>query len=49
MQLDFTRDGRFLISVGLDDNHTAGTSTVRTHAPACRRLTRAHTSRRSSL
>ncbi len=25
LQLDFTRDGRFLISVGLDDNHTAGT------------------------
>ena len=24
MQLDFTRDGRFLISVGLDDSHTAG-------------------------
>jgi hypothetical protein len=25
MQLDFTRDGRMLISVGLDDSHTAGT------------------------
>jgi hypothetical protein len=24
MQLDFTRDGKFLISVGLDDSHTAG-------------------------
>ena len=24
LQLDFTRDGRFLISVGLDDSHTAG-------------------------
>ncbi len=27
MQLDFTRDGRFLISVGLDDSHTAGIAT----------------------
>lgn len=44
MQLDFTRDGRFLISVGLDDNHNAGTSTVRAHAPACRRLARSEVS-----
>ena len=28
MQLDFTRDGKFLISVGLDDSHTAGAFAV---------------------
>jgi hypothetical protein len=34
MQLDFTRDGRFLISVGLDDSHTAGIATQSRPLPA---------------
>jgi len=42
MQLDFTRDGRFLISVGLDDSHTAGATLL-----TCSHVSHATTNPRS--